>query len=250
MVRSLANLVHQGSRYTTRLFCFSRLTMTTNDKIAAPSLLLPFFSFVHMKPKRPLVIDLLGDSSDEEDDVQIVETKKKIARLSENSLGTAKKTTAAGVAAMKRAGLSTENPHSNMKPAVVSSGSEETANPLMKLPVSELKHRLALQGISSHGCLEKQDLVERLMTQGTNVAITVDDERTPIVPRSNSERKVSAYRDPHGPLQDGETTTFGDKGYKIKRAGQTYYCSCPAWKWQKTAPGSGAFGKASFQYRV
>ena len=30
-----------------------------------------------MKPKRPLVIDLLGDTSDEEEDVKILETKKK-----------------------------------------------------------------------------------------------------------------------------------------------------------------------------
>ncbi len=53
---------------------------------------------------------------------------------------------------------------------------------------------------------------------------------------SNAAAATCIRRDPYGPLADGESTTFGDKPYTIKRTGQVYYCSCPAWKWQKSAP--------------
>jgi len=57
------------------------------------------------------------------------------------------------------------------------------------------------------------------------------------------ESTLVARRDPYGPLADGESIIVsGSKPssrYTIKRTGATYYCTCPAWKYQHKAPAAG-----------
>jgi hypothetical protein len=87
-----------------------------------------------MKPKRLLVIELLGDTSDEEEDVIIFETKKKKRPTS----------------------IVTARARQRMMHQVDSEAlCEIERNSSVNISIAELKHRLAMRGIWSHGCIEK-----------------------------------------------------------------------------------------------
>ena len=102
-----------------------------------------------MKTKHPIIVDLLNDSSDEDDKVEVIETTEKAAKMP----ATAK--TPAAAAAMKRA--------------------QQKSDSLMDLSIAELKKHLMNRGISTQGCFEKADLVHRL-ENGAAAAMKVDEE--------------------------------------------------------------------------
>ena len=57
-------------------------------------------------------------------------------------------------------------------------------------------------------------------------------------PAASSSSAAAGPDDPMGPLADGGLTTVAGSGasvYTIKRTGDSYYCSCPAWKNQSGA---------------
>jgi hypothetical protein len=89
-----------------------------------------------MKRKRPLVIELLRDTYDDEEDVIIFESKGK---KRPKSIVTAR--------AQHRA----DDPSSGLGGLLAKSKENSSVN----LSIAELKHSLAMRGISSHGCIEK-----------------------------------------------------------------------------------------------
>lgn len=133
------------------------------------------------------VVDLLSDSSSDEDEVEVLSTSKKKAAPSKKKQSSASSLRA--TAAMMRLEQQT-------------------------------------RGVENPSSMVKRE-------NNSNAFASFEEE----------DSSAMLARDPYGPLKDGETTTVqGSKPevhYTIKRTGHTYYCTCPAWKFQQTAPAAG-----------
>ena len=191
-----------------------------------------------MKNQPTEVIDLISDDDDEDDDeVKVLEGVERFPPVSVRP---------ASVAAIERAGCQKDQQH-------------DTIEHYQRMSISELKRQLTERAINFADCIEKTDLVRRL-NSGSREAATIP--RPTSLRSTTSKRDVfpakvisvnetnpsstkvpttCATRDSYGPLADGETTVVpGSKAgsnYTIKRTGQVYYCTCPAWKFQSTNKG-------------
>ena len=170
------------------------------------------------------VVDLLSDSSDDDDDDEVKvlgKSTNKSKPMAETKKSSAKS--------------SVEDDEVEVLGSTNKSKTKQTKKPS---PKSSLAAAAAIKRLEqqAHG-----------IEIGNNNAFGVNHQNHhghyPETMLEEEEESTLARRDPYGPLADGESIVVsGSKPssrYTIKRTGATYYCTCPAWKFQHTAPAAG-----------